>query len=130
GAEAPILAMLLPSSSAPISRSRMPNRLETTSASLLPCFDSRSMLAREAPVSAVSLAAKNADVQSSATMMENVSQSMTWASLHLEQYGSGKPGSSFFRITQVRPALLSGNREPAPARHPSISPPAPPPPTG
>ena len=60
-AEAPILAMLLPSSSAPINRSRMSSRLETTSASRLPCFDSRSMLAREAPVSAVSLAAKNAE---------------------------------------------------------------------
>jgi hypothetical protein len=39
-------------------------------------LESRNMLAREAPVSAVSLAAKNADVQSSATMTENVSQSM------------------------------------------------------
>jgi hypothetical protein len=34
------------------------------------------MLAREAPVSAVSLAAKNADMPSSATMMEKVSQGM------------------------------------------------------
>ena len=60
-AEAPILAMLLPSSSAPISRSRIEDRLETTPASRLPCFDSRSMLARDAPVSAVSLAEKNAE---------------------------------------------------------------------
>src|SRR5438105_12130362 len=76
-AEAPILAMLLPSSSAPINRSRIANRLETTPASRLPCFDSRSMLAREAPVSAVSLAAKNADTRRQATTMENVNQSMT-----------------------------------------------------
>ena len=55
----------------------MPIRLDTTSASRLPCFDSRSMLAREAPVSAVSLAAKNAEAPSSATMIESVSQSMT-----------------------------------------------------
>jgi hypothetical protein len=34
------------------------------------------MLAREAPVSAVSLAAKNADAPSSAAIMEKVSQSM------------------------------------------------------
>jgi hypothetical protein len=43
----------------------------------LPCFDSRNMLAREAPVSAVSLAAKNAETPSSATMMEKVNQFMT-----------------------------------------------------
>ena len=76
-AEAPILAMLLPSSSAPIIRSRIANRLETTPASRLPCFDSRSMLAREAPVSAVSLAAKNAETSRQAMTMENVIQSMT-----------------------------------------------------
>src|SRR5579871_1154069 len=76
-AEAPILAMLLPSSSAPIKRSRSTIRSDTTSASRLPCFDKRSMLEREAPVSAVSLAAKNAEALSSANMMENVSQSMT-----------------------------------------------------
>ena len=75
-AEAPILAMLLPSSSAPIIRSRIANRLETTPASRLPCFDSRSMLAREAPVSAVSLAEKNAETSRQAMTMEKVSQSM------------------------------------------------------
>src|SRR6267154_204019 len=75
-AEAPILAMLLPSSSAPIMRSRIANRLETTAASRLPCFDSRIMLAREAPVSAVSLAEKNAETSSKATTMDNVSQSV------------------------------------------------------
>ncbi len=82
-AEAPILAMLLPSSSAPISRSRIANRLETTSASRLPCFESRSMLAREAPVSAVSLAAKKADTSRQATTMESVNQSMMRRSFHL-----------------------------------------------
>src|SRR5258708_15825504 len=82
-AEAPILAMLLPSSSATIIRSRIANRLVTTAASRLPCFDSRSMLAREAPVSAVSLAEKNAETISNAMTMENVSQSMAWCSLHL-----------------------------------------------
>src|ERR1700710_1403762 len=81
-AEAPILAMLLPSSSAPIMRSRIANRLETTPASRLPCFDSRSMLAREAPVSAVSLAEKNAETKRQARTIENASQSMTQYSLH------------------------------------------------
>ena len=76
-AEAPILAMLLPSSSAPIIRSRIANRLETTPASRLPCFDSRNMLAREAPVSAVSLAEKNAEISRQPMTIENVSQSMS-----------------------------------------------------
>src|SRR6266481_7491011 len=76
-AEAPILAMLLPSRSAPIIRSRMASRLETTPASRLPCLDSRSMLAREAAVSAVSLAEKNAETSSKAMRMDSVNQSMT-----------------------------------------------------
>src|SRR4051794_28230845 len=75
-AEAPILAILLPSSSAPIRRSRMLNRLETTPASRLPCFHSRSMLAREAPVSAVSLAAKKAETSRQAMTIEKVNQSI------------------------------------------------------
>jgi len=75
-ADAPILAMLLPSSSAPIIRSRILNRLETTPASRLPCFDSRSMLAREAPVSAVSLAEKKAETNRKAITMEKSSQCM------------------------------------------------------
>src|SRR3978361_1961305 len=82
-AEAPILAMLLPSSSAPIIRSRIANRLETTPASLLPCFDSRSMLARDAAGSAVSLAEKNAETSRQAMTIENVTQSMRIRSLHL-----------------------------------------------
>src|SRR6516162_10431652 len=86
-AEAPILAMLLPSKSAPIRRWRIPIRPYTTRASPLPCFDSRSMLAREAPISAVSLAAKKADAQSSATTMEIVSQSMTRSSVLASQPG-------------------------------------------
>ncbi len=76
-AEAPMLAMLLPSNSAPINRSRMASRLVTTAASRLPCFDSRSMLARDAPVSAVSLAAKNAEIRRQAMTIDNASQSMT-----------------------------------------------------
>src|SRR5471030_1897527 len=76
-AEAPILEILLPSSSAPIIRSRIANRLETTPASRLPCFDSRSMLARDAPVSAVSLAEKNAETNRQAMTTEGVNQSMT-----------------------------------------------------
>src|SRR3984893_18103617 len=68
--------MLLPSRSAPISRSRLAINSDTTPASRLPCFDSRSMLARDAPVSAVSLAAKKAEAPSSAAIMQNVSQSM------------------------------------------------------
>src|SRR5476651_2430956 len=82
-AEAPILEILLPSSSAPIIRSRIANRLETTPASRLPCFDSRSMLARDAPVSAVSLAEKKAEISRQPMTMENVSQSMARYSLHL-----------------------------------------------
>src|SRR5580692_1936190 len=82
-AEAPILAMLLPSSSAPIIRSRIANRLETTRASRLPCFDSRNMLARDAAVSAVSLAEKNAETNRQAITMENANQSMRCRSLHL-----------------------------------------------
>src|SRR5690242_14834132 len=70
--------MLLPSRSAPISRSRLAMRCDTRSASRLPCFESRSMLPREAPVSTVSLAAKKAEAPSSAAIMQNVSQSMAW----------------------------------------------------
>src|SRR5712671_6631627 len=92
-AEAPILAMLLPSNSAPIIRSRIANRLETTPASRLPCFDSRSMLARDAPVSAVSLAAKNAETRRQPMTMESVTQSIIRCSLHLwlEHDLFGKP---------------------------------------
>ena len=68
--------MLLPSSSAPIIRSRIANRLLTTPASRLPCFDSRSMEARDAPVSAVSLAEKNAEISRQAMTMANEIQSM------------------------------------------------------
>src|SRR6187399_822011 len=80
-AEAPMLAVLLPSSSAPIIRSRIANRLATTPASRLPCFDSRSMLAREAPVSAVSLAEKKAETRRQPTRITNVNQSMAGPSL-------------------------------------------------
>src|SRR6202020_2949131 len=104
-AEAPILAMLLPSSSAPIIRSRIANRLETTPASRLPCFDSRSMLARDAAVSAVSLAEKNAETKRQAMTMENVNQSMRYQSLNLslrhdlfEKAGFGCSGSCLFPI--------------------------------
>src|SRR5499427_4740114 len=71
-----MLAMLLPSRRAPINRSRLAMSAETIAASRLPCFVSRNMLARDAPVSAVSLAAKNADAPSSAAIMQKVSQSM------------------------------------------------------
>src|SRR6195952_3878469 len=74
-AEAPMLAMLLPSSSAPIIRSRIANRLDTTPASPLPCLESRNMLAREAPVSAVSLAEKKAETTRHAITIERVNQS-------------------------------------------------------
>ena len=47
-------------------------RLETTVASLLPCFDSRNMLAREAPVSAVSLAEKKAEMSRQSRTIEKV----------------------------------------------------------
>src|ERR1700722_14594442 len=74
--------MLLPSNNAPIIRSRIANMLDTTAASRLPCFDSRNMLAREAPVSAVSLAEKNAETYRQAMTMESVTQSMARCSLH------------------------------------------------
>src|SRR5882672_9718764 len=60
-AEAAILTALLPSSSAPISRSRLLSRALTIAARRFPCFSSRAMLARDEAVSAVSLPAKNAD---------------------------------------------------------------------
>src|ERR1700737_3141562 len=95
-AEAPILAMLFPSSSAAILPSRIANRLETTPASRLPCFDSRSMLARDAPVSAVSLAEKNAETSRQPMTMENVSQSMARYSLHLSlEHDRSERGSAF-----------------------------------
>src|SRR3954466_11607670 len=84
-ADAPKLAMLFPSSSAPIKRSPIANRLDTTPASRLPCLESRSMLARDAPVSAVSLAEKKAEKNRQAMTIENVSQSMTCRSLHLSE---------------------------------------------
>src|ERR1700693_6318991 len=74
--------MLLPRSSAPISLTRIADRLETMAASRLPCFESRNMLARDAPVIAVSLAAKNAETSRQAMRMETISQSMTRCSLH------------------------------------------------
>src|SRR4029078_7539116 len=80
-AEAPILAMLLPSSSAPIRRSRMSSSCETTSGSRLPCLESRNMLASEAPVRAVSLAAKKPDTSRQTMTMENPSQSMQHSGL-------------------------------------------------
>src|SRR3979490_2542344 len=102
-ADAPILAMFLPTSSAPIIRSRIANRLETTAASRLPCFDSRSMLAREAPVSAVSLAEKNAETRRQARRMENVSQSMAC--------------DHFIQVFKLyAPAWLAENRVPTRAR--------------
>src|ERR1700720_4771139 len=119
-AEAPILAMLLPSSSAPIIRSRIANRLETTPASRLPCFDSRSMLARDAPVSAVSLAEKKAETNRQPMTMENVSQSMARISLHLSlEHDRSENRLPPFRITPwfCAPAWRSENPEPAMARH-------------
>ncbi len=107
-AEAPILAMLLPSSSAPISRSRIANRLETTPASRLPCFDSRSMLARDAPVSAVSLAAKNAETSRQAMTIENANQSMSRPITFI--YGLQDHPRQVLRA-------MSENRAPAQARH-------------
>jgi hypothetical protein len=99
--------MLLPSSSAPISRSRIANRLETTPASRLPCFDSRSMLARDAPVSAVSLAAKNAETSRKAMTMENANQSMRYRSLHLSlRHDLFKKAGFDFRIVPFSRSLL------------------------
>src|ERR1700753_755105 len=107
--EAPILAMLLPSSSAPIIRSRIANRLETTPASRLPCFDSRSMLARDAAVSAVSLAEKNAETRRQAMTMENVIQSMRCRSLHLSlRHDLLKKAGFDYSGSRLVPDLYSG----------------------
>src|ERR1700732_3323585 len=95
-AEAPILAMLLPSSSAPISRSRIADRLETMAAPRLPCFDSRSMLARDAPVIAVSLAAKNALTRRQTMTMEKVNQSMARSSPCLEHEVHAQKSDLYF----------------------------------
>ena len=59
--EAAMLVKLLPNSSTPSSRSRIASKRLTMEASLLPCFSSRIMAAREDAVSAVSLAEKKAD---------------------------------------------------------------------
>src|SRR4051794_14923294 len=68
--------MLLPSSSAPIRRSRISSSCETMAAWRLPCLDSRSMLAREAPVSAVSLAAKKAETKRQPTTTKKPTECM------------------------------------------------------
>ena len=57
-------------------RSRIANSDATTPASRLPCLVSRSMLAREAPVSAVSLAEKKAETNSAPITTANDNQSM------------------------------------------------------
>src|SRR6185437_9108898 len=59
--EAAMLTALLPSKSAPISRSRLASRRLTMPARRSPCFSSRAMLARDDAVNAVSLPAKKAD---------------------------------------------------------------------
>src|SRR5215210_4495580 len=56
-----MLTALLPSSSAPIKRSRAPSRRLTIAASAFPCFSRCARLMRECAVSAVSLPEKNAD---------------------------------------------------------------------
>src|ERR1700676_5200302 len=83
--EAPILAMLLPSSSAPIIRSRIANRLETTPASRLLGFDSRSVSARDAPVRAVALAEKKAETSRQPMTTAGVNQSMAGQSLRVSE---------------------------------------------
>src|ERR1700761_7006300 len=103
--------MLFPSSRAPIIRSRAAERLETIAASSLPCFESRSMLAREAPVSAVSLAAKNADTKRQNITMENVIQSMCVCHL------SGSSPKSQYSDSEVRSIL---RRTTEPSRQPGF----------
>ncbi len=61
-AEAEMLTTLLPSSSAPISRSRMSVSFSTVLARLLPRRSSSLMRAREVAVRAVSEPEKNADI--------------------------------------------------------------------
>src|SRR5579871_977170 len=78
-----MLAMLLPSSSAPIMRSRTLSSQLTFAAWRLPCFSSRNILARDEPVSAVSLAAKNAEISSRTMTMRNESQCIVLASAQL-----------------------------------------------
>ena len=73
--EAAMLVRLLPNKSTPRSRSRVANSRLTMEASLLPCFSSRIMAARDDAVSAVSLAEKNADNKRQMTTASTVNQS-------------------------------------------------------
>ena len=68
-AEEPMLTSVLPSSVVPISRSRRRSSLLTSAARLSPLRSSACMRAREAPVSAVSEAAKKADMAMQKTMI-------------------------------------------------------------
>ncbi len=68
-AEAVMLAMLLPTSSAPISRSRFLVRASTSEARQLPRRSSSVSLARDVAVRAVSAPEKNADAIKSASTM-------------------------------------------------------------
>jgi hypothetical protein len=73
--DAAILAALLPNSSAPIIRSRASSRRLTMRACRLPCFSSRSMVARDDAVSAVSLPEKNAESSRQTKTISSASQS-------------------------------------------------------
>src|SRR6478672_7357424 len=70
-----MLTALLPSSKAPISRSRLSSRRLTIPALGLPFFSSRSMRARENAISAVSLPAKTNESARQATIATIESQS-------------------------------------------------------
>ncbi len=74
-ADAATLAALLPSSNAPMNRSRACSRRLTIAARWLPCFSSRSMRAREEAVSAVSLAAKKNESKTQTRTMRMATQS-------------------------------------------------------
>ena len=68
-AEEPMLTSVLPSSVVPMSRSRLRSSLLTSAARLSPLRSNACMRARDAPVSAVSEAAKKADMAMQNTMI-------------------------------------------------------------
>src|SRR5450631_388086 len=76
-ADAPILTSVLPRSVVPISRSRLASSRLTRAARLSPFFSKPCIRAREAAVSAVSDAAKNADRATQRRMVATASQTST-----------------------------------------------------
>src|SRR5512146_1372620 len=96
--EAAMLTALLPSSSAPIRRSRWVSSRLTMPARGFPCFSSRAMLARDDAVSAVSLPAKKAEHMRQTRTTASESQS---AAVMMSGDGAGQKRAHFGRIDLV-----------------------------